>query len=175
MKRCPKCNADYFDNMLEFCLEDGIRLTLLSKTEEEIGTITHSPSRNPSTAKTVNLPFSAPVSPFRAESVEKNTPISATKKLETKVKDKSFQVLSVAPVIVSLLHNWIQWLYLSNQDHSSISAFLISPVFLAWLAFLISGGILGLLAVKYCDKKGFAYVSLVILAINLLLFLVPRR
>ena len=26
MKHCPKCNADYFDNMLEFCLEDGTRL-----------------------------------------------------------------------------------------------------------------------------------------------------
>jgi hypothetical protein len=44
-----------------------------------------------------------------------------------------------------------------------------------WLLLLITGGATGLLAVKYGRNKGFAYTSLVILAINLLLFLVPKR
>ena len=30
MKRCPKCSADYFDNMIEFCLEDGAKLSDIS-------------------------------------------------------------------------------------------------------------------------------------------------
>lgn len=176
MKRCPKCNTDYFDNMLEFCLEDGVKLNLLSTTEREISTITHSASQNPATAKTIDLPFSSPISPFKQDQPSNVQPtISATKKIETKVKTKSFEVLTVAPIVVSLLHNWIQWLYVSNQNYGSIGAFLISPNFVVWLFLLICGAVLGLLAVKYCEKKGFAYVSLVILAVNLLLLLVPKR
>lgn len=162
--------------MLEFCLEDGVKLSFLSKTEEESRTITHSTSQNPATAKTVNLPFSAPFSPLDQHQTANLSPtLSAGKKLEKKVKTKSFQILEVAPIVVSLLHNWIQWLYVSNQSYGSIGAFLISPNFVVWLILLIIGAVLGLLAVKYCEKKGFAYVSLVVLAINLLLLLVPKR
>lgn len=176
MKRCPKCNTDYFDNMIEFCLEDGVRLNLLSTTEREIGTVTHTASRNPATAKTVDLPFSAPISPFKQESPDAASPtISVGKKIETKVKTKSIETLAIAPIVVSLLHNWIQWLYVSNKNFDSIGAFLISPNFAVWFILLILGAVLGLLALKFCEKKGFAYVSLVVLAINLLLLLVPKR
>ena len=176
MKRCPKCNTDYFDNMIEFCLEDGVKLNLLSNTEQEIGTITHTASRNPATAKTVDLPFSSPLSPLRSGSPENPSPtISVGKKIETKVKTKSIETLAIAPIVISLLHNWIQWLYVSHQNFDSIGAFLISLNFLVWVILLILGSVLGLLALKFCEKKGFAYVSLVILAINLLLLLVPRR
>ena len=161
--------------MIEFCLEDGERLLFFSKTEEQ-PTITQSAARNPSTAKTVNLPFSAPASPLEKTKTESETPIfSATKKLETKVKTKSFEVLEVAPLVISLLHNWVQWLYVSNQSYSSIADFLISPNFLVWILLLLIGAVLGFLAVKFCQRKGFAYVSLVVLAINLLLMIVPKR
>lgn len=176
MKRCPKCNTDYFDNMLEFCLEDGVRLNLLSTTESEIGTVAHTASRNPATAKTVDLPFSSPISPFKQDSPENPSPtISVGKKIETKVKTKSIETLAVAPIVVSLLHNWIQWLYVSNKSFDSLGAFLISPNFAVWFLLLILGAVLGLLALKFCERKGFAYVSLVILAVNLLLLLVPKR
>lgn len=162
--------------MLEFCLEDGVKLSFLSKTEEEIRTVTKSAAHNPATAKTVSLPFSAPISPLKSEQTEKPvSTISASKQLEAKVKNKSFEVLSIAPIVISLLHNWVQWLYVSNQNYSSLAAFLVSPNFLVWFVLLVAGAIIGLLAIKYCEKKGFAYVSLVVLAVNLLLFLVPKR
>lgn len=175
MKRCPKCNTDYFDNMIEFCLEDGVRLNLLSTTEREIGTVAHTASRNPATAKTVDLPFSSPISSFKQETSDPSPPISVGKKIETKVRTKSIETLAVAPIVVSLLHNWIQWLYVSHQSFESLGAFLISPNFVIWLILLILGAVLGMLALKFCERKGFAYVSLVILAINLLLLLVPKR
>ena len=42
MKCCPKCKIEYPDNTLEFCLEDGTRLSL-------------SANNNPTTAKTAVL------------------------------------------------------------------------------------------------------------------------
>lgn len=176
MKRCPKCNTDYFDNMIEFCLEDGVRLNLLSAIEQEVGTVAHTASRNPSTAKTVDLHFSSPESPFKNDQAAQAAPtISVGKKIETKMKTKSIETLAVAPVVVSLLHNWIQWLYVSHEKFDSLGAFLISPNFAVWLVLLTLGVVLGLLALKFCERKGFAYVSLVIMAVNLLLLLVPKR
>lgn len=42
MKRCPRCNIDYFDNALEFCLEDGARLSPLANFETERQTLVSS-------------------------------------------------------------------------------------------------------------------------------------
>jgi hypothetical protein len=180
MKRCPKCNLEYFDNMLEFCLEDGSKLLTVSNYDEA-PTVTKSGPANPSTEKTLNLPYSKPPATLQFEAVNQanNPPVEKTKAapelLKDKVTDQTFRVLETAPIVVSLAHNWWQWIYLNNQYYPSLTAFLLSADFLMWLLLLIIGAALSLFALKYARNKGFAYTSLVILAINLLLFLVPRR
>lgn len=179
MKRCPKCKLDYFDNMLEFCLEDGSKLVTMP-TAGEVPTVTKLNPSRPTTEKTVNLPYSqspAPL-PFETPNPANNQTIEksgGTDLLKEKVAVKTFRILETAPIVLSLAHNWWQWIYLNNQYSSSLAGFLLSTNFLMWLLLLITGGATGLLAVKYSRNKGFAYTSLVILAINLLLFLVPKR
>jgi hypothetical protein len=56
MKQCPKCKIDYFDNSLEFCLEDGMKLSFVTNFDNEISTL-FSPNRsNLTSAETVDLP-----------------------------------------------------------------------------------------------------------------------
>ena len=40
MKRCPQCTTEYYDDMLEFCLEDGAKLHTVSKPKTDAPTIT---------------------------------------------------------------------------------------------------------------------------------------
>jgi hypothetical protein len=95
--------------------------------------------------------------------------------LKEKVALQGFKDLEIPPIVVSLSHNWWQWVYLNNQYYSSFSSYVFSANFLMWLLLLVGSAVVGLLAVKLCRNKGFVYTSLVILAINLLLFLVPER
>ncbi len=55
--------------------------------------------------------------------------------------------------------------------------YLTGFAFLVGIAFGVfaSGAITGLIAVKRCRNKGFVFAGLVILSINLILFLVPKR
>lgn len=177
MKRCPKCAADYYDEMLEFCLEDGAKLFVVSKpTKNAPFTGQHTPS--PLTEKTFNLPFAdgdetvESIKPSLAQTIQQ-----ADYSLE-KTLDKSpasLKALEVLPVIFALSHNWWQWLYAANQTTSSVSAFLISANFLVWILLLAAGAGISILAMKRCQNNGFAFVSLVMLSVNLILFLVPKR
>jgi hypothetical protein len=182
MKRCPKCSIDYFDNALEFCLEDGTKLVITTNSGEEIPTITKSNKPNLTAAETVNLPFSIPAKTLEFSShdltnVKKIPQIETAKSnlIKETVTLQSYKVLEIAPIFISLAHNWWQWIYLNNQYYSSISSFLVSANFLMWLLLLIAGTSISLLAIKKSPNKGFAFTSLVILSINLILFLVPKR
>src|SRR5437868_6161834 len=106
MKRCPKCNADYFDNMLEFCLEDGTRLTSLSPATG-IPTAVAQPPRQTAAEKTVSMPLSTHPQPHEVETVVANTVIPADK-----IALSQNKILEFAPVVIALAHNWWQWLYL---------------------------------------------------------------
>jgi hypothetical protein len=169
MKRCPKCNADYFDNMLEFCLEDGTRLTSLSPTGGA-PTAVAQPPRQTVPEKTVSMPLSAQPKQGEVETVvaKKIIPTDELKLSQNKV-------LEIAPVVVALAHNWWQWLYLEKQYYSSFMEYVFSANFLMWLLLLSTGIGISLYSIKRSERKGFAYTGLVILAINLILFLVPRR
>ncbi len=175
MKRCPKCNIEYFDNTLEFCLEDGMRLvsTLLHKTETP--TVTKSNKPNPSTEKTISLPFSNPAKTLELGGANDLQTIPQTDLLKERVAQQSNKVLEIAPIIIALAHNWWQWIYLNNQYYSSLSSYVLSANFLMWLLLLATGAAVSLFVVKRCKNKGFAFASLVIFSINLILFLVPRR
>lgn len=175
MKRCPTCNIDYFDEMLEFCLDDGAKLVSMQATATK-------PNRQKQfTDETVNLSSKIPetielkganrnIDTTSAAAVEKVSDNS----LKEKVTSQGYKVLEIAPIVISLAHNWWQWVYLQNQYYSSFTGYVLSANFLMWLLLLIAGVSVGLLVLKLCRNKSFAYTSLVILAINLLLFLVPK-
>ena len=175
MKRCPQCNAEYFDDMLEFCLEDGAKLDFVSRALNETPTITKSNKTNPFTEKTVSLPFDTADKTIESLKSDIN-PTSWNKNPIIKKKlDAGYKILEILPLIFSLSHNWWQWLYAANQSYSTVSAFLLSANFLIWLLLLAIGTGLSVLAFKRCENKGYALISLVILAINLILFIVPKR
>jgi len=175
MKRCPKCKIEYFDTTLEFCLEDGTRLVSASAYETETPTVTRSNKPNLTTEKTVNLPFSDQARPLEFRGAKPAETIPQTNLLKDKAVEQSNNILEIAPLVVALAHNWWQWIYLNNQYYSSFSTYILSANFLMWLLLLTAGAAISLLTVKRCQNKGYAFASLVILSINLILFLVPKR
>src|SRR5687768_7607643 len=174
MKRCPKCSVNYYDDTLEFCLEDGTRLTLLSAPAVPL-TAEQSPVR-PTAAETVafspvKIPDTIEISPraeFDTIEAKRDAPLDL-------VKTRGYEVIGNVPIIIALAHNWWQWIYLEKQYVSAIADYILSANFLMWLLLLVSGVGISLFVVRSGTKKANAYVSLVILAINLILFLVPRR
>lgn len=175
MKSCPKCNFDYTDNTLEFCLEDGTRLVSNRMFLTETPTVTRPSSVNQAAEPTVNLPFPAAAKTLELNDQNEAATISQNDSAKNPVIRQSDQILSIAPVIVALAHNWWQWIYLNNQYYSSFSSYVFSANFLMWLLLLIVGAVVGLFALKRCQNKSFAVASLVILSINLILFAVPKR
>ncbi len=95
--------------------------------------------------------------------------------LQIAEQSQTAKILETAPIVLALAHNWWQWLYLEKQYVSSITDYILSANFLMWLLLLASGTIISLLAVKHSKNKTLGIISLVALAINLILFLVPRR
>ena len=174
MKRCQKCDARYLDNTLEFCLEDGTRLSA------HVETATATPAR----AEPLASRMPEPTMVMGGFQGVPDTMESASSEIETVTGKKNSilpstgsqsKVLETAPIVLALAHNWWQWLYLENQYSSSITSYIFSANFLMWLLLLGAGVGMSLWSVKQSDRKTFAYVGLVILAINLILFLVPRR
>ncbi len=175
MKRCPKCNIEYFDVSLEYCLEDGARLFASSSTATAKSVVTQSDTPISSTEKTFHLPFSSPAETldFSRENPVKTIPQADL--IKEKVVQQSTRILEIAPFVIALAHNWWQWIYLNNQYYSSFYSYVLSANFLIWMLLLITGAVSGLIAIKRCRNKGFVFASLVILSINLILFLVPKR
>ena len=173
MKRCPKCNRS-FENSLDFCLEDGTRLNPIfdsgiAVTVESKGTQTAPPT------------VAYPIAPVRdaanklSNAVETETVVAKKEILGADAISKPSPAFEYASIAIALAHNWWQWLYLEKQYTSSIFDYIFSANFLMWLLLLASGTAVSLLVVRRSERKIFGILSLVILAINLILFLVPRR
>ena len=160
MKKCPKCRRDYSDGTLEFCLEDGARLVspILTKTSEA----------------TVILPNTEILPDFSTNPLEaaKTTKVQ---ELKEKAVAQGYKILEIAPIVFALVHNYWQWLYVDKQKFYTVSEFLLSANFIVWLILLMIGAGLSISTLKFGRNKSFAITSLIILAINLLLFIVPRR
>ena len=175
MKRCPKCNIEYFDTTLEFCLEDGSRLVAVPARETESPTVIRSTKTNSAAEKTINFSFPDPA---EASEFSGAKPVETTAQktlIKDKVAEQTNSVFEMAPFVVALAHNWWQWIYLNNQYYSSFSNYFLSANFLMWLLLLMAGAVASLLAIKRCQNKAFAFASLIILSINLILILVPKR
>ncbi len=166
MKKCPKCLQNYSDKSLDFCLEDGMRL-MSAEVALNLAQQTQ--------AKTLVLPTLTNQidSPNKTEvlTYESNIPAS----IKEKAIQKGYKTLEISTVIFALSHNYWQWLYVDKPDFANLLSFLISTNFILWFFLLVFGTTTSLGALKYCQNKGFPIVSLVTLAINLILFIVPRR
>lgn len=180
MKKCPQCQADYFDDMLEFCLEDGARLNVVGdrataaetkvfeRNQNSVETMfaNHAGGEVPQTVAAKN-----PATINQAAANRTETTVS----LKEKAVEKGSHALEIGTLVFALAHNWWQWVYVDRQTYGSISGFLFSVEFLLWFVTLLAGTVLGLLTVKFSQRKTLAYVGLIILAVNFLLMLVPRR
>ena len=171
MKSCPKCNRT-FENSLAFCLEDGTRLLLLPSGSAAVTTEAR-PTKT--AAQTVSFPIATakPANVFvRTDEVE--TVVAKANGI-VPISSRTSVIFEYAAIVIALAHNWWQWLYLEKQYVSSILEYILSADFLMWLLLLTSGTAVSLFVVRKSERKIFGVLSLVILAINLILFLVPRR
>lgn len=175
MKRCPKCNIEYFDNMLIFCLEDGERLISGSFSTRD------NPEENaPPQIKTValkNPSNPSPSEPSESGKIKNKKAVeikNKTERIKKSLTEKWLKTLEVVPVILALAHNYWQWLYLERKSFYDFSSFFLSAVFIVWLILFISGAVFGILSLKYSRTKGFAITALVVLAINVILSIVPK-
>lgn len=175
MKRCPTCNLSYTDDSLEFCLEDGSRLFFKGTNEIETQFISKPTNSNPANAPTVALPFSTSPENVNTKINNEVKTVQQTKVIKERAIEQGNKILEIAPIVIALAHNWWQWIYLNNQSYSSFTAYFLSANFLIWLALLIVGLTTGLLSIKRLPNKGFAVTGLITLAVNLILFLVPKR
>lgn len=178
MKKCPQCQADYFDEMLEFCLEDGAKLTFVKSTATAADTKVFKTAQNSIETAFFDARAEVPKTVNVNEAARTNALLPDETKL-TSLKqnavEKGYRALEIGTLVFALAHNWWQWLYVDRQSYGSISNFLFSVEFLLWFLTLLAGTVLGLLTLKFSQRKALAYVGLVILAVNFLLLLVPRR
>ncbi len=181
MKECPQCRAKYFDNMLEYCLDDGTKListagTIAAPTQS----IPVSPKISSTAEKTIEFSQNAGIPLFETDTIQIETQkankslYTQKDKIKTSAINQSLTVLEHAPLIVALIHNYWQWLYLSKLYYSGFTTYILSPNFLIWIILLLIGVASSIGALKYAVSKKFAVTALVVLAINVLLYIVPK-
>lgn len=175
MKRCPKCKTDYFDNILDFCLDDGERLLLFDKSGNHPDVLSPTQENTFIPEKNFNSSFLTP-SETEADLLNKGTSEIPAKseKLTQKITSQWVKILEITPIVLALAHNYWQWLYLSRKSYYEFFDYFFSSAFLIWLLLLITGSLFGIISLKYSKRKGFAVTALVVLAINVLLSIVPK-
>lgn len=178
MKKCPQCQADYFDEQLEFCLEDGAKLTFVRSTATAADTKVFNTAQNSVATAFFDSRAEVPQT-IEASEAAKTTALAAdeTKPISLKQNavEKGYRALEIGTLVFALANNWLQWLYIERQHYGTLTNFLFSVEFLLWLLLLFAGTVAGLLTLKLSRTKTLAYVGLVILAINFMLLLVPKK
>lgn len=183
MKSCPKCKSVFFDETLEFCMEDGSPLVLTSPEKAEIPTVIKNKTDFAPADKTLEFSdegkhLNNPFEPEKTRQTGLNQTVKIDEKLtnfKEKVSYQGLRTIEVLPIILALSNNYWQWLYLNRANYNDTLSFLISVNFIVWFVLLIFGLISCFVAIKYGKNRGFAITALVILAINLLLSIVPLK
>jgi hypothetical protein len=178
MKKCPKCQADYFDELLEFCLEDGTKLAFVKSTATAADTKVFNTAQNSVATAFFDRRAEVPQTVEANEAAKTSALLPDETKL-TSLKqnavEKGSRALEIGTLVIALANNWLQWLYIERQSYGTFTNFLFSVEFLFWLLLLFAGTAAGLLTLKLSRTKTLAYVGLVILAINFVLLLVPKK
>ena len=181
MKKCPQCQADYFDEQLEFCLEDGAKLTNLRSTATAADTKVFNTAAQNSVATAFfdQRGGEVPQTAGANQAGNLNAPTTANETKVTSLKQNAVETgsraLEIGTLVIALANNWLQWLYIERQHYGTLTNFIFSVEFLFWLLLLFAGVAAGLLTLKLSRTKTLAYVGLVILAINFVLLLVPKK
>ena len=180
MKKCPQCQADYFDEQLEFCLEDGAKLAFVRSTATVADTKVFSTAENSvATAFFEQRGAEVPQTADANSPAAKTTSLPADDTKLTSLKQNAVETgsraLEIGTLVLALANNWLQWLYIERQHYGTFTNFVFSVEFLFWLLLLFAGAAAGLLTLKLSRTKTLAYVGLVILAINFVLLLVPKK
>lgn len=178
MKICSQCKKNYYDETLEFCLDDGSRLSKIDSKNNELLTATAiKPQTEMTQAETVELKNLPELQKNNLPETDREILKTITQKrenLKQNVANTSQKFLEVSPIVLALTHNYWQWLYLYKQPTYQLSAFFSSYNFIVWILLLLSGLIFGVFSLKYSRNKGFAITALIVLAINLILSIVPK-
>lgn len=184
MKRCPNCNLGYTDESLEFCLEDGTRLEIFNEATDEPPTVysksgayTTTQTKTAQTSPNINnfgTWAETPNSQMNMQAQGENLPQTDTPP-QSETDSFTTKFFGFAPIIVALAQNYWQWLYMTQYNSFKFPDFLWELNFYVWLILLVGGVLLGVTALRKNVNKSFAVVSLVILAVNFLLCIVPRR
>lgn len=164
--------------MLEFCLEDGAKLAVVGSR----ATATETKAFNTDQKSVETMFFDAaakiPKTLEMNDAAAVNAPRPAateTVSLKQKTVETGSRALEVGTLVLALAGNWLQWLYIERQSYGTLTNFLFSPEFLIWLVLLFGGAAAGLLTLKFSRTKALAYAGLVVLAVNFLLLLVPKK
>jgi hypothetical protein len=175
MKRCPKCSTDYFDNMLDFCLDDGERLLLLRQRKEAFKEISSTQAETAVYDNNFHPAVFVPLDTKTDLQIDLQDDLqNKTEGIKQKVTSQWLKTLEIVPIFLALAHNYWQWLYLARKSYYDFSSFFLSADFLIWLFLLITGAVFGIISLKYSKRKGFAVTALVVLAINVILSIVPK-
>ena len=178
MKVCGQCKKNYYDETLEFCLDDGSLLSKIDNKNNELLTATKLKSGFENTqAETVflnNSPITKKPDLPETQPAILQTLTQKKENLKQNVATTSQKFLEVSPIVLALAHNYWQWLYLFKQSTSQLSDFLTSYNFIIWILLLLCGLMFGAFSLKYSKNKGFAITAMVVLAINLILSIVPK-
>lgn len=179
MKSCPTCQLSFKDDSLEFCLDDGSRLVSMLADADDPQTMYSEQSRRNAFISAQTMPNSAPITAIGGEDARTmldsspNSGIGETSVLNEAVASNP-QLIAVGAITLALAHNYWQWLYMS--EYRTVSEFIWTFNFIIWFLLLAGGIALSLQTLKRNTVgKGYAIISLVVLAINLLLIVVPRR
>jgi uncharacterized membrane protein YhaH (DUF805 family) len=94
---------------------------------------------------------------------------------QTAIGEVPNRILTLAPIVAALAHNYWQWIYLANPNSFQFPSFLWSTSFLVWLFLLAVAAAISALALRQARDKSFAVIAIIVLAINFLLCIIPRR
>ena len=181
MKKCPKCGTEYFDNRLDFCLEDGEKLSGSISQDEELWTIPTIRKENKDFTETQVLEDSELERADRTLEKKKeflNRPSSDTTKKINRLKQnlsvRGLKILENTALICALLHNFWFWLYFSRKPYNNFADYFISVEFIVWFLLLITGIMFGIISLKFNQNKIPAIIALVVLAVNFILSIIPK-
>lgn len=178
MKRCPTCRKEYYDETLEFCLDDGSNLQKVNQLNKE-KSIIEALKQNPDFVEDQTVQFENIKEIHfpdlkNPETYPKKLSKEKTEIIKRNLTNTTQKILEISPIIFALAHNYWQWLYLYKQPIYQLTVFFTSYNFLVWIFLLFGGLIFGLFSLKYSKNEGFAITALVVLAINVILSIVPK-
>lgn len=189
---CPKCGRRYTDAAFEFCLEDGARLMQAAADEPEtqVGAPVTFRSKTfeivpPTLKRDSNLsdwesrqnqetffgqPIEKNAQTVQTENAQDFVDKTASPAQQTIARFVENKAAAIAAIGLALAHNYWQWLYVARANGFEFSTVAV------WFLLLVCAAAISVAVLRFNRAgRSLAIVGLVMLAVNLLLYLVPKR